>query len=161
MKGRKFCLGALLFAFLLALLALGGCGGSSHNTPDSNPNPSPNPQVGVLDDWKGTWKSFYGSVSDPSMTSVYTEVQKYYQDQYSVKGIGSLFGTMLRTDFDGLKVEGDTVTYLDDKGVAQGTVAYALKGTQPSGVKEDGKDVLWYLFEPQFPKYDYESGRGT
>ena len=26
-------------------------------------------------------------------------------------------------------------------------MAYALKGTQPSGVKEDGKDVLWYLFE--------------
>lgn len=148
MKGRKFRFGALLFVFLLALVALGGCGGSSHNTPEPNSGPSPNPQpVGVLEAWTGTWKSFYGSVSDPSMISVYSEVQKYYKEQYSVKGIESLFETMLCTGFDSLKVEGDVVTYLDDKGVAQGTVAYALKGTQPSGVKEDGKDVLWYLFE--------------
>ena len=148
MKGRKFGVGALLFVFLLALLALGGCGGAPHNTPEPNPGPSPNPQpVGVLEAWTGTWKSFYGSVSDPSMISVYTEVQKYYQEQYSVKGIGSLFETMLRTGFDGLKVEGSTVTYLDDKGVAQGSVTYVSRGTQPSGVKEDGKDVLWYLFE--------------
>ena len=101
----------------------------------------------VLEVWTGTWKSFYGSVSDPSMISVYSEVQKYYKEQYSVKGIESLFETMLCTGFDSLKVEGDAVTYLDDKGVAQGTVTYVLKGTQPSGVKEDGKDVLWYLFE--------------
>uniref|UniRef100_UPI00260E8816 hypothetical protein n=1 Tax=uncultured Fretibacterium sp. TaxID=1678694 RepID=UPI00260E8816 len=64
MKGRKFGVGALLFVFLLALLALGGCGGAPHNTPGATPNPSPNPQpqVGVLDGWKGTWKGFYGSM---------------------------------------------------------------------------------------------------
>ena len=72
MKGRKFRFGALLFVFLLALVALGGCGGSSHNTPEPNSGPSLNPQpVGVLEAWTGTWKSFYGSVSDPSMISVY------------------------------------------------------------------------------------------
>ena len=41
MKGRKFGVGALLFVFLLALLALGGCGGSSHDT------------SGVLKNWEG------------------------------------------------------------------------------------------------------------
>ena len=97
--------------------------------------------LGVLEAWTGTWKSFYGSVSDPSMISVYTEVQKYYQEQYSVKGIGSLFETMLRTGFDGLKVEGSTVTYLDDKGVAQGSVTYVSRGTQPSGMKKNGKKI--------------------
>ena len=81
------------------------------------------------------------------MISVYTEVQKYYQEQYSVKGIRYLFEMTLRTDFDSLKVEGDAVTYLDDKGVAQGTVTYVSKGTRPSGVKEDGRDIMWYLFE--------------
>ena len=134
MKGRKWNVSALLLVCLFSLIALGGCGGGSSND-------------AVLENWKGTWKSFSSSVSDPSMISVYTEVQKYYQEQYSVKGIEYLFEMTLRTDFDSLKVEGDAVTYLDDKGVAQGTVTYVSRGTRPSGIKEDGKDVMWYLFE--------------
>ena len=77
MKGRKFRFGALLFAFLLALSALGGCGGSPHNTPEPNPSPQPSPQpqpqVGVLDDWKGEWKSYSSFINAPEMKPTITD----------------------------------------------------------------------------------------
>ena len=87
-KSRKFGFGALLFAFLLALLALGGCGGSSHNTPD--PNPSPNPQpAGVLEAWKGEWKSANSAMNSPEVDSLCENVAKKLS-AYTKKGVKSL-----------------------------------------------------------------------
>ena len=144
MKGRKFCLGALLFAFLLALLALGGCGGSSHNTPDSNPNPSPNPQVGVLDDWKGTWKSANSAMNSPEVDSLCENVAKELF-AYTKKGVKSLIGNMYRTNFVGMKIDGSTITFMDDQNGSMGTLTYMSRGIAQ---RKFGETPLnWHQFE--------------
>lgn len=146
MKGRKFGVGALLFVFLLALLALGGCGGAPHNTPGATPNPSPNPQpqVGVLDGWKGTWKSFYGSMDAPEVDAI-CEKAAASLPAYTPKGVKGALGQSYRTDFDSLKVEGSGITFMDSKGTSLGTLTYASRGVEKR--KFGTFDIEWHQFE--------------
>ena len=146
MKGRKFGVGALLFVFLLALLALGGCGGAPHNTPGATPNPSPNPQpqVGVLDGWKGTWKSFYGSMDAPEVDAI-CEKAAASLPAYTPKGVKGALGQSYRTDFDSLKVEGSEIAFMDSKGTSLGTLTYASRGVEKR--KFGTFDVEWHQFE--------------
>lgn len=146
MKGRKFGVGALLFVFLLALLALGGCGGAPHNTPGATPNPSPNPQpqVGVLDGWKGTWKSFYGSMDAPEVDAI-CEKAAASLPAYTPKGVKGALRQSYRTDFDSLKVEGSEIAFMDSKGTSLGTLTYASRGVEKR--KFGTFDVEWHQFE--------------
>ena len=169
MKSRKFCLGALLFAFLLALLALGGCGGSSHNTPDSNPNPNPNPNpspnpqpAGVLEDWKGEWKSYSSFIDAPEMKPVYEAIYAAMQKEgvagYSLEGVKGFLHNMYYTaTVAGFKVEGDTVGLLDGKKNVLCKLKYASKGTKKQSVM--GETMDWFLFEATSAEADNDAVR--
>ena len=143
MKGSKFRFSALLCVFLLALAALGGCGGSSHNTPD--PNPSPNPQpAGVLEAWKGEWKSANSAMNSPEVDSLCENVAKELS-AYTKKGVKSLIGNMYRTDFVGMKIDGSTVTFMDDQNGSLGTLSYVSRGIAQ---RKFGEEPLnWHQFE--------------
>ena len=168
MKGRKFGVGALLFVFLLALLALGGCGGAPHNTPGATPNPSPNPQpqpqpqVGVLDDWKGEWKSYSSFIDAPEMKpayeAIYAAMQKEGVAGYSLDGVKGFLHNMYYTaTVAGFKVEGDTVGLLDGKKNVLCKLKYASKGTQKQNVM--GETMEWYLFEATNAEADNDAVR--
>lgn len=151
MQSKRWSLGVLL-AFLLAVLALGGCGGGSDNgpkpNPKPNPDPAPQPQVGVLEKWKGTWKSFDDFVDEDEMEPVYAEVTKHVNG-YTAKGVEGFFEEMYHTGFDSLRVEGSTVTFLDSKGVSKGKLTYIFKGTAKRKIEIAGQsmEVEWHLFE--------------
>lgn len=147
MRSRKWSLGVCL-AFLLAVLALGGCGGGSNNGPKPNPNPAPQPQVGVLEKWKGTWKSFSAFMDDDAMKPVWSEVAKSAPG-YTANGVKSFFEEMYGVGFDGLKVEGSTVTFLNSQDVSVGALVYASKGTAKRKIEMAGQtmEVEWHLFE--------------
>lgn len=155
MKNRRWRIGTVLFALIFALMALGGCGGGSDNKkPAPGPQqpgpqqPGPQPQGKALEKWNGTWKSFDDFVDEDAMKPVYAEVAKHAPG-YTAKGVEGFFEEMYHTDFDSLKVSGDTVTFMDSKGVAKGTLTYVSKGTQKRKFEMAGQtmEIEWHLFE--------------
>ena len=170
MKGSKFRFGALLCVFLLALAALGGCGGSPHNTPGATPNPSPNPQpqpqpqpqVGVLDDWKGEWKSYSSFINAPEMKPVYEAIYAAMQKEgvagYSLEGVKGFLHNMYYTaTVAGFKVEGDTIGLLDNNKKVLCKLKYASRGTQKQNAM--GETMEWHLFEAMSAEADNDAVR--
>ncbi len=170
MKGSKFRFSALLCVFLLALLALGGCGGSPHNTPESNPSPQPSPQpqpqpqpqVGVLDDWKGEWKSYSSFINAPEMKPVYEAIYAAMQKEgvagYSLEGVKGFLHNMYYTaTVAGFKVEGDTIGLLDNNKKVLCKLKYASRGTQKQNAM--GETMEWHLFEAMSAEADNDAVR--
>ena len=152
MRNKSWRFGTLLSVLLIALLALGGCGGGPHNIPGNTPNPSPNPnpapnpqpQVGVLKDWEGEWKSFYGSLDAPEVDAV-CEKAAASLPAYTKKGVKSALGRSYQTAFDSIKVEGSGITFMDSKGASLGTLTYASRGVEKR--KFGTFDIEWHQFE--------------
>ena len=151
-RNKSWRFGTLLSVLLIALLALGGCGGGPHNIPGNTPNPSPNPnpapnpqpQVGVLKDWEGEWKSFYGSLDAPEIDAV-CEKAAASLPAYTKKGVKSALGRSYQTAFDSIKVEGSGITFMDSKGASLGTLTYASRGVEKR--KFGTFDIEWHQFE--------------
>lgn len=172
MKSKKWGIGVLVFVFFLSVVALGGCGGSGDGTsrPDPGPNPKPSPQpgpnpqpnpnpqpdpkpdpqpqAGILDKWKGTWKSFSIFTDEDSMSPAWVEVAKY-APAYTAEGVKIFFKEVYGTRFAGLRVKDNAIDYLDDKRAVMGTVVYVPKGTRRRTIERAGRsvEVEWHLFE--------------
>lgn len=82
------------------------------------------------------------------MDPVYAEIVKKTSG-YTAKGVKGFFEEMYETEFASLKVEGSTVTFLDDKGASLGALTYESKGTRKRTVKMGGREfeTTWHLFE--------------
>ena len=165
MRNKSWRFGTLLSVLLIALLALGGCGGAPHNTPGQTPNPSPNPspnpnpnpnpqpQVGVLDGWKGEWKSYSSFTDTPEMKSIYKNIYDVVgkkSTSYTLEGVEGFFKNMLYTGpyFDGLEVKGDEVSFLDSSKNVLCKLKYKASGVQKQnafGIEEYSME--WHLFE--------------
>lgn len=145
-KNRRWRIGTVLFALIFALMALGGCGGGSDNkNPAPGPQqPGPQPQGKALEKWNGTWKSFDSSMDAPEVDALCEKVAKAVSG-YTQKGVKSVLERSYHTDFDGLKVEGDKITFMDSKGTALGTLAYVSRGVEKR--KFGNFDLEWHLFE--------------
>ena len=164
MKSKKWGIGVLVFVFFLSVVALGGCGGSGDGTsrPDPGPNPKPSPQpgpnpqpnpnpqpdpkpdpqpqAGILDKWKGTWKSFSIFTDEDSMSPAWVEVAKY-APAYTAEGVKIFFKEVYGTRFAGLRVKDNAIDYLDDKRAVMGTVVYVPKGTRRRTIERAGRSV--------------------
>ena len=145
-RNKSWRFGTLLSVLLIALLALGGCGGGPHNTPGQTPNPNPNPQpqVGVFENWKGEWKSANSAMNSAEVDSLCENVAKELP-AYTKKGVKSVIGNMYRTDFVGMKIDGSTITFTDDKNGSLGTLTYVSRGVAQRKFGEE--PLTWHQFE--------------
>ena len=103
-----------------------------------------------LEGWKGTWVNPISFLDDPAMKPVYEAVSKKAAEKgktYTPEAVKSFFKeTMLRSDFaGGAKVEGNSFTFLDDKGGVKATVSYVFDGIE---LRKFGEyPIPWSVFK--------------
>ena len=124
-KNGKWRLGVLLFVFVFALMALGGCGGSDNKD-------KPAPQAGALEKWAGTWTSSVTFLEAPEMADVYKTVAEKAaaagKKTNTPEAVKEAFRAMLNSDFAGLKLEGNTAAFLNADGTVKETLSYTYEG---------------------------------
>ena len=91
-------------------------------------------------------------LDDPAMKPVYEAVSKKAAEKgktYTLEAVKGFFKeTMLRSDFaGGAKVEGNSFTFLDDKGGVKATVSYVFDGIE---VRKFGEyPIPWSVFKAE------------
>lgn len=155
---------------LAATLALSGCGANNAVAPAGSSNMSAGSGAGSTDsgsaaqsaadvvslaDWEGSWNGFSAYLSDPQLEDAYKEVGE--RDSKPADEVKKDMETKVKADFSGLKVEGDTVTFLDgfeDKGGKELTHAsYQFKESRK--VEHGGYQLEWDVFEASDPSAAY------
>ncbi|ERL11804.1 YodA lipocalin-like domain protein [Coriobacteriaceae bacterium BV3Ac1] len=148
---------------LAATLVLTGCADNNTPTPAGSAGSSAGSasssqsatQTVSLSDWAGSWNGFSAYLSNPELDSTFKEVGE--RDKKSADEVKKDFSAKVKADFDGLKIEGDTVTFLDgfeDKGGKELTHAeYHFKEARK--VEHGGHQLEWDIFEASDPQAEY------
>lgn len=102
-----------------------------------------------LKGWEGTWNDFSKYLDDEELDSAYAEKAK--EAGKSPEDIKKELKERRHSDFGGLEIKGDTITFLDgfkDKGGKEiGKVTYKFKDSKK--VQHGGKELEWDVFEAE------------
>lgn len=102
-----------------------------------------------LADWEGEWNNMGGYLERPEVQPAYEELAK--KENVDVAKAKADYLAKRQCDFDGLKIEGDKITYLstfpEDKGQAKGEGTY--KFVESKEVPHGNATLEWDIFEAE------------
>ncbi|WP_276907814.1 ZinT/AdcA family metal-binding protein [Peptoniphilus duerdenii] len=152
--------------FLLCLTLLVGCGKKDDNGAANEKNNKTNVESDAnknqgsekesedsvtLADWEGTWNSIEGYLDAEEVQGAYEALGK--KDGKSAEEAKAAYKEKRHSDFLGMKIEGNNVTFLDnfeDKdGKAIETSEYEFVHEQKT--KFGSKDLEWFVFKSKNP----------
>ncbi len=123
MKSGKWKLGVSLCLLVFALMFLGGCGGSDSNQ-----------QTRIFGPWAGSWTSSTTFLDAPEMVDVYKMLAEKAaaagKKTNTPEAVKAFFKAMGNSDFAGLRLEGDKVTFLNADGTSKETLSYTYEGIE-------------------------------
>lgn len=159
-----------LAVFLLCLTLLVGCGKKEGNAAANEKNNKTNVESDAnknqgseeesnssvtLADWEGTWNSIEGYLDAEEVQGAYEALGK--KDGKSAEEAKAAYKEKRHSDFLGIKIEGNNVTFLDnfeDKdGKAIETSEYELINEHK--VKHGNYDLEWFVFKSKNPDSKY------
>lgn len=133
------------------LLAIGAlfCSVLLYAAPASNASTNAENNKVSLADWEGEWNNMGGYLERPEVQSAYKELAK--KENVDVAKAKADYLAKRKCYFDGLKIEGDKVTYLStfpaDKGEAKGEGTY--KFVELKEVPRGKATLKWNIFEAE------------
>lgn len=140
---------------MMAVFALGGCGNSATDSssaaaPEASTVTSSAPAAKEvsLSDWAGDWNNMGDYLNDADIQEGFTKLAE--NEKSDVDTVKAAYVEKRHSDFGGLKIEGDTITFYDGfpgkDGVKEIDKAeYAYDGTKTSMLGDH--ELTWYIFK--------------
>lgn len=102
-----------------------------------------------LSEWDGIWNNMGAYLDDEELQDAFKELAE--EENSTLEEVKKAYSEKRRADFDGMIIDGDSITFLDgfkDKdGKEIGKVDYEYKESHK--VKHGNFDIEWYVFEAE------------